>query len=82
VHEAEPFIGGPVGGDDGGVVAVPGDGQLVGVGGGGLVQRREGEIVDLSGVRTKFRHVLAGSDVADASVTWSGADAVLVQQAA
>lgn len=39
-------------------------------------------IIDLSGVRTKFRHVLAGSDVADASVTWSGADAVLVQQAA
>src|SRR5216683_7865991 len=46
VHEAGPFIGGPVGGDDGGVVAVPGDGQLVEVGGGGLVQRLEREIVD------------------------------------
>ena len=46
VHEAEPFIRGPVRGDDGGVVAVPGDGQLVEVGGGGLVQRGEGEIVD------------------------------------
>ncbi len=46
VHEAEPFIRGPVGGDDGGVVAVPGDGQLVEVGGGGLVQRGEGEVVD------------------------------------
>ena len=46
VHEAEPFIGGPVGGDDGGVVAVPGDGQLVEVGGGCLVQRLEREIVD------------------------------------
>jgi len=42
----------------------------------------DGEVVDLSGVRTKFLHALAGSDVADASVTWSGADAVLVQQAA
>src|SRR6266700_2450155 len=38
--------GGPVGGDDGGVVAVPGDGQLVEVGGGGLVQRLECKIVD------------------------------------
>ena len=41
VHEAEPFIRGPVGGGDGGVMAVPGDGQLVEVGGGGLVQRLE-----------------------------------------
>jgi hypothetical protein len=39
--------------------------------------------IDLSGVRTKFRCVFAGSDGADASVAWSGgADAVLLEQAA
>ncbi len=39
--------------------------------------------VDLSGVRTNFCRVFAGSDVADASATWSGgADAVLLEQAA
>jgi len=48
-------------------VAVPGDGQLVEVGGGGLVQRLEREIVDLSGVDLQNCHVSAGSDVADAS---------------
>jgi hypothetical protein len=43
----------------------------------------EREIVNLSGVRTKFRRVFAGSDGADASVAWSGgADAVLLEQAA
>ena len=46
VHEAEPFIRGPVRGADGGVAAVPGDGQLVEVAGSGLVQWLECEIVD------------------------------------
>ena len=46
MHEAEPFVGGAVGGDDGGVLVVPGDGQLVEVGGGCLVQRLEREVVD------------------------------------
>ncbi len=33
-------------GDDGGVLAVPGDGQLVEVGGGDLVEWLQGEVVD------------------------------------
>src|SRR5260221_2068245 len=46
VHEGEPFVGGAVGGDDGGVLAVAGDGELVEVGGGGLVEGLEREVVD------------------------------------
>src|SRR5258708_15084874 len=81
VHEGEPFVGGAVGGDDGGVLAVPGDGELVEVAGGGFAERLEGEVVDLSGVRTKFCHIFAGGDVAYASVRWlAGGDAVLVQE--
>jgi S-adenosyl methyltransferase len=46
-------------------------------------QQSYDENVQLSGVRTKFCRIFAGSDGADASVAWSGgADAVLLEQAA
>jgi hypothetical protein len=44
--------------------------DFVEVGGLGGGQGLEGEIVDLSGVRTIFCHVSAGGDVWDASATW------------
>ena len=81
-HHGQPFLGGPVGGHDRGAFAVALDAELVEVGGLGGVEGLEREVVALSGVRTSFRHVSAGSGVADASATWSGADAVLVQEAA
>src|SRR5215469_17174339 len=45
-HHGQPFVGGAVGGHDGGGFLVAFDAQLVEVGGAGRVQRLEGEVVD------------------------------------
>ena len=51
-HEGEPLDGVTVGGDDGGCVAVAFDDELVEVGGVGVVEAAEGEVIENEQVDT------------------------------
>jgi hypothetical protein len=82
-HHGQPFLGCAVGGEHGRGALVAFDAELVEVGGLGGVQRLEREVIDLSGVDHVQLIVIAGGDVADASVTsQSGLESVLLQDAA